>query len=87
MTLHHAVTSSLVLSSYLFHVTRVGNVVLIIMDTADVFLTLAKCLKYLKYNLICDITFGLFALSWFLTRYTSFFFFFFLYRPNNNTNM
>ncbi|KAI3648598.1 hypothetical protein MP228_006452 [Amoeboaphelidium protococcarum] len=77
MTAHHGITSMLVLSSYLFHFTRIGNVVLIVMDAADVFLCAAKSLKYLldkKYQFICDILFGLFTIVWLVTRHILYYF-------------
>lgn len=30
---------------------------------------LAKCLKYLGYNTLCDVMFGLFMVSWFIARH------------------
>lgn len=38
MLAHHMITISLMLSSYLFNLTRIGNAVLCIMDFADILL-------------------------------------------------
>lgn len=73
MVTHHLITSTLLLTSYALHYTRVGNAVLVVMDIADVFLCLAKCLKYLKYNLLCDITFVAFVLVWMISRHGLYF--------------
>lgn len=39
------------------------------MDVVDLFLPLAKILKYLKFRLICDIAFGAFMVTWFIARH------------------
>ena len=77
MTIHHFVTCCLVFISYSIHVTRGGNFVLVMMDTADIFLTLAKCLKYMgkRFAKVCDATFAAFAVSWFVTRHIIYFIF------------
>jgi len=69
MFAHHIITISLVSSCYFYHHTRVGNLILVLMDTIDVILPLAKCLKYLGFTTICDAVFGLFVVSWFVTRH------------------
>ena len=76
MTAHHLITSILVTVSYASHFTGVGNVVLIVMDAADLVLGVAKCLKYLgkRFQLACDIMFGLFAVVWLYTRHVVYFF-------------
>ncbi|KAI9481519.1 MAG: TLC domain-containing protein [Benjaminiella poitrasii] len=69
MVTHHLITIALIVSSYYTNFTRIGNAVLCCMDFADIFLALAKVLKYIGFSLICDITFGIFALSWPITRH------------------
>ncbi|PYH46374.1 TLC domain-containing protein [Aspergillus saccharolyticus JOP 1030-1] len=69
MLAHHLVTVVLIATSYALHLTRVANLVLILMDVVDIFFPLAKCLKYLGYTTARDILFGLFMLSWFLARH------------------
>ncbi|KAG6000130.1 hypothetical protein E4U21_005806 [Claviceps maximensis] len=66
---HHIITTILISSCYCYHFTRVGNMILVIMDVVDLFLPAAKCLKYAGYNAICDIVFGVFMLSWFIARH------------------
>lgn len=75
MTTHHIITTLLLVSSYAVHLTRIGNAVLVIMDTADVFLCLAKCLKYLgkRFQTVCDATFGAFVFVWLVTRHGLYF--------------
>ncbi|GAB5593868.1 Sphingosine N-acyltransferase lag1 [Umbelopsis nana] len=69
---HHIITCILVISSYCINFTRIGNAVLCCMDLADILLPFAKILNYLNLRTLCDITFGLFALSWLVTRHVLF---------------
>ncbi|CCG83669.1 Related to protein LAC1 [Taphrina deformans PYCC 5710] len=66
---HHILTSTLLIASYAFNTTRVGHVILTLMDFADIFLPLAKMLKYLGYQNLCDGTFVIFLASWVVTRH------------------
>ncbi|KAL0088029.1 TLC domain-containing protein [Phycomyces blakesleeanus] len=69
MIIHHLITGTLLVASYYSNFTRIGNAVLCCMDLADVLLPLAKILKYTHRNILCDITFGLFAIVWPVTRH------------------
>ncbi|KAF5013693.1 hypothetical protein FDECE_317 [Fusarium decemcellulare] len=69
---HHVVTIGLIYCSYRYGHTRVGHVVLILMDANDVVFTSAKCLKYLKLQTLCDIMFGVFVISWIFCRHIAF---------------
>ncbi|KAJ5149514.1 Sphingosine N-acyltransferase, partial [Penicillium atrosanguineum] len=69
MLAHHIITILLVYTSYALHLTRVANLVLVLMDVVDIFFPLAKCLKYLGFSTMRDIMFGFFMLSWFLARH------------------
>ncbi|CAM1507606.1 Fc.00g072470.m01.CDS01 [Cosmosporella sp. VM-42] len=69
MLTHHIVTIGLISTCYAYHFTRIGNLILILMDVVDIFFPLAKCLKYLGYTTLCDIMFGIFVLSWFVARH------------------
>lgn len=69
MFTHHLITCALIFGSYCYHQTKVGNVILCLMDVVDLFLSLAKILKYLKFRLICDIAFGAFMVTWFVARH------------------
>ncbi|KAF4969800.1 hypothetical protein FSARC_3025 [Fusarium sarcochroum] len=69
---HHVITIALVYCSYRYGFTRVGNVVLILMDLNDLIFSTAKCLKYLRLQTLCDIMFGVFVVSWVLCRHVAF---------------
>ncbi|PQK15788.1 hypothetical protein BB8028_0006g01100 [Beauveria bassiana] len=55
MLTHHLVTSTLLAYCYAYHQTRVGSVILVLLDVIDLFLPLAKCLKHLGFGVICDV--------------------------------
>ncbi|PSS28029.1 hypothetical protein M430DRAFT_132140 [Amorphotheca resinae ATCC 22711] len=69
MFTHHIVTTMLIFTSYGYHQTKVANLILCIMDVVDIFLPVAKCLKYLGYTTICDIVFGIFMFTWVTARH------------------
>ncbi|KAG5918387.1 hypothetical protein E4U42_006871 [Claviceps africana] len=69
MLIHHFVTIFLLAGSYAYHLTRVANLILILMDVIDLFLPLAKCLKYLGFTTICDVLFFGFLVSWVMARH------------------
>ncbi|KAJ6102978.1 hypothetical protein N7486_005405 [Penicillium sp. IBT 16267x] len=69
MLTHHLLTIGLLYTSYTLHLTRVANLVLILMDVVDIFFPLAKCFKYLGLSTLRDIMFGIFMVSWFLARH------------------
>ncbi|OZJ06938.1 hypothetical protein BZG36_00116 [Bifiguratus adelaidae] len=70
MLTHHLVTCTLISCSYLTNHTRIGNAVLCCMDFSDILFSLAKVLNYLGLRQVCDLTFGLFFVSWIITRQT-----------------
>jgi len=72
MLTHHFITSALMFCSYGSYQTKVGNVILCLMDIVDLFFPAAKMLKYCGYQTACDITFGLFIVSWFLARHVAY---------------
>ncbi|KAJ2803504.1 Sphingosine N-acyltransferase lag1 [Coemansia furcata] len=69
MLAHHVVTIALVLSSYAFHFTRFGHVFMLVMDFPDIFLSAAKMFRYLGYDLVPNVLFGVFSLSWVATKH------------------
>ncbi|KAF2107765.1 longevity-assurance protein-like protein [Lophiotrema nucula] len=69
MFVHHIFTCALIFLSYGYYHTRVGVVILTIMDLVDIVLPTAKLLNYLKFTTACDIVFGLFMLVWVVTRH------------------
>jgi ceramide synthetase len=78
MVIHHATTIVLIYLSFVAGMTRVGLVVMVLLDFADPFLHVAKCCKYVSesqrsgsggnWGLLSDIWFGVFAVSFTLTR-------------------
>ena len=75
MILHHFITIALIVGSYLSNFTRIGTSILLIHDTADIFLEFGKCLNYTakaKGNKwlqpIVDGVFGMFMIAFFVTR-------------------
>jgi acyl-CoA-dependent ceramide synthase len=72
MFTHHIITCSLIFTSYGYHQTRVGNLILCLMDIVDLFLPLAKILKYLGFKLTRDIAFGVFMVTWLALRHVGF---------------
>ncbi|KAJ1869280.1 Sphingosine N-acyltransferase lag1 [Coemansia sp. RSA 990] len=69
MLTHHIVTIALVLLSYHFHFTRFGHAFMLVMDFPDIFLSLAKLIRYLGYDMLPNILFGLFTISWVATKH------------------
>lgn len=66
---HHIITCALVIGSYYYYYTRIGNLILMIMDSVDIFLSTAKVLKYSGFSTLCDIVFILFLISWIILRH------------------
>jgi acyl-CoA-dependent ceramide synthase len=66
---HHIITILLLVGSYSYHFTPVGNVILILMDPCDILLSSAKCLRYMGLQATCDVFFGLFLAAWIITRH------------------
>ncbi|RYO97942.1 hypothetical protein DL765_010987 [Monosporascus sp. GIB2] len=66
---HHFVTIALIAASYAYHHTRVGHVILVLMDVIELIFPLAKCLKYLGFTTACDVVFGVFMITWFISRH------------------
>lgn len=69
MLTHHVVTLCLIGSSFAASFHRVGYGVLLLMDPADVCLSTAKLLKYIGWQKLCDVMFGVFMLTWTITRH------------------
>ena len=66
---HHIITCTLIFCSYGYHQSRVGIVILCLMDIVDILLPAAKLLKYLKFQIVCDVMFGVFMVTWAVTRH------------------
>lgn len=69
MLSHHFVTCALVIGSYYYYFSRIGNLILIIMDSVDIFLSAAKILKYSHFTTACDAMFALFTIAWIILRH------------------
>ncbi|KAJ3556301.1 hypothetical protein NPX13_g10163 [Xylaria arbuscula] len=69
MIAHHVATISLIATAYANHHTRVSNLIFILMDIIELIFPLAKCLKYLGFTTICDVIFGIFMVTWLVTRH------------------
>ncbi|KMZ74094.1 LAG1 longevity assurance-like protein [Zostera marina] len=65
MLSHHIITIILIVYSYL---VRIGCIIIALHDTCDIFLEVAKVLKYIQAEMGASIFFGIFAISWFLLR-------------------
>ncbi|CDO71382.1 hypothetical protein BN946_scf184908.g140 [Trametes cinnabarina] len=72
MMTHHIITIILMVGSYFYNYTRVGCLIMVLMDLCDIFLPLAKMFRYLGMSTVCDATFVLFLSSWFVTRHVLF---------------
>ncbi|RIA93708.1 TLC domain-containing protein [Glomus cerebriforme] len=70
MAAHHVITCLLIGGSYLSNFTRTGNAVFVTMDFTDIWLSFAKCLKYLELpSVITDMMFVVFMITWVYTRH------------------
>ncbi|KAN0126571.1 longevity assurance proteins LAG1/LAC1 [Russula decolorans] len=72
MMTHHVVTIVLIVASYAYNFTRVGCLIMVLMDWCDIFFPLVKMLRYLQSQPACDIVFVWWMLSWFVTRHVLF---------------
>lgn len=68
MMSHHIITSILIGFSYITRFFRIGIVILVLHDTCDVFMEVAKVSKYSEKEMAASLGFGCFAISWFLLR-------------------
>lgn len=68
MFVHHIVTLLLLSLSWICNLHRVGSLVLVIHDCADIFLEAAKITKYANYQKLCDAIFAVFTIIWIITR-------------------
>ncbi|KAB0791308.1 hypothetical protein PPYR_03108 [Photinus pyralis] len=69
---HHVATIALMSLSWMTNMHRIGSLVLIVHDSADIFLDAAKMAKYSGYQKTCDAIFAMFTLVWFATRLGAF---------------
>lgn len=69
MLTHHIITCFLMQGSYYYYYTRVGHVILLVMDFVDAQLSFAKLLKYCGYQTLCDYAFVAFLVGWISLRH------------------
>lgn len=69
MVSHHVITLLLCTGSYCYYFTRIGHIVLLLMDIVDVLLSTAKILKYCGFQTLCDLMFIVFMVSWIILRH------------------
>lgn len=68
MFVHHIATICLMGFSWVCNLHRIGTLVLLVHDCADIFLEAAKMAKYSTYQRVCDVLFVIFTLLWITTR-------------------
>jgi len=75
MQIHHFATIGVIWVSYAYGWTRVGAIIMLVLDPADVPLHAAKCAKYIgdargkkKFQLAADVLFGIFLVTFFVMR-------------------
>ncbi|KAK9754229.1 TLC domain [Popillia japonica] len=68
MFVHHIATIILMSFSWVCNLVRIGTLVLVTHDCADIFLEAAKMAKYAGYQRICDAIFAFFTVLWIVTR-------------------
>ncbi|KAK6465722.1 TLC domain-containing protein [Scheffersomyces coipomensis] len=66
---HHIITCCLIIGSYYYYFTRIGHLILMIMDSVDTIFSFAKLLKYAGFNFLCDVMFFIFLTSWIVLRH------------------
>lgn len=68
MFIHHIATIVLMSLSWVCNLPRIGTLVLVTHDCADIFLEAAKMAKYSGYQKVCDVIFAIFTVLWIVTR-------------------
>ncbi|KAK9876059.1 hypothetical protein WA026_011169 [Henosepilachna vigintioctopunctata] len=68
MFIHHIATIVLMCLSWIVNVFRIGTLVLVVHDAADILLEAAKMAKYSGYQKVCDFIFAVFTVLWIVTR-------------------
>lgn len=68
MFTHHVATILSISLSWVSHYHRIGSLVLLCHDFADIFLEACKIAKYAKYHRLCDILMAVFLIVWTVSR-------------------
>ncbi|KAF5571585.1 fumonisin biosynthetic ceramide synthase [Fusarium phyllophilum] len=66
---HHFITITLIILCYVYHHTRVGSLILVMMDAIEILFPFAKCLRYLGFTTLCDVVFCIFFITWIISRH------------------
>ncbi|KAK5644978.1 hypothetical protein RI129_006278 [Pyrocoelia pectoralis] len=65
---HHAATVIAMSLSWVNNLLRIASLTLFVHEFTDIFLDLAKLIKYLGYQKLCDTVFVIFTVVWMVTR-------------------
>lgn len=68
MFVHHIISICLIIFSFTCNFVRIGSLIILIHDIADIPLHMSKMLIYLKWKKLCDAVFALFSIVWIVTR-------------------
>ncbi|KAA0198418.1 hypothetical protein HAZT_HAZT002317 [Hyalella azteca] len=68
MFFHHLLTIALMVFSFTCNFVRVGSLMLLVHDVADIPLQMSKMLIYLEWKKLCDAVFAFFSILWIITR-------------------
>ena len=68
MLFHHMMTVLLISLSWTLNFFKVGTLVMLCHDCADIWLESAKMFRYAGYRKVSEILFGLFAIAWIVLR-------------------
>ncbi|XP_063220176.1 ceramide synthase 6-like [Bacillus rossius redtenbacheri] len=68
MFIHHIATIILMVLSWICNLYRIGTLVLLVHDCADIFLEASKMAKYANFQRVCDTFFVIFTIVWIATR-------------------
>jgi len=77
---HHVVTVLLIVVSWTYTFVRVGCVIMVLLDSSDILLQVAKLCKYLSqakkdiFDLLGDVIFALFAVAWITLKNGAYFY-------------
>jgi ceramide synthetase len=68
MFIHHIVASMVIPISWVCNLHRMGSLMLLVHDSAEVVLEAAKAAKYAKFQKACEILFRIFFITWIVSR-------------------
>ncbi|KAG1671834.1 Ceramide synthase 5 [Nymphon striatum] len=68
MFFHHWTTILLLSFSWSINLTRIGTLVLIVHDVADIFVEAAKMARYIDKEKLCNTLFAIFTIVWIISR-------------------